>query len=625
MNIIKSIFISAGILCGMSLVSCDLTSESQSTFDETQVFSDPSLTEYQLFSIYEVFSHVNSHRGRYLPWYGYNTDIEWYLSNTQDAKAQIVQYAITVNNSQLNLDDGPYNELFAGVERANLAIDGIRKYGDPDVRPEMAALLGEALTMRAVLYTELLKAFGEVPARFSPVTPETIYLNKSDKDVIYKQLLADLEEAFGYMAWPGKSAATMTTDRASLALAKGLYARLALMASGYSLRPDKDKVGTGNPGSIRLSDDPELSKETLYPKALAALKDVIDNSGLDLMDYEELWRSVNNMDITAGKEIIWVIPFSNYRGRWNYTFAIRNEGRTQFSPTDSDRGGQAGPVPTLYWKYDPNDVRRDISCANYVWEDPDGDGIAEPYPAGFEKWYFGKYRFEWMQTSPYTGGNDDGVKPVFMRYSDILLMAAEIANEIGGAEFANAKKWLKKVRTRAFKGHKSEAETYVDNLTEGESFFNAIVDERALEFVGEFLRKGDLIRWNLLDSKLQAAEAELTAFAADNNYLGRYLWYRYGTDSHGVTTIEMYGLGRDESDALSSETPPPGSGWMVHTNSEGEPTQYFPGDGSMLDDKKGILLYVHDNVRDGHVCQWWPIFETSITSSQGALVNDYGF
>ena len=632
MNIIKSIFISAGILCGMSLVSCDLTSESQSTFDETQVFSDPSLTEYQLFSIYEVFSHVNSHRGRYLPWYGYNTDIEWYLSNTQDAKAQIVQYAITVNNSQLNLDDGPYNELFAGVERANLAIDGIRKYGDPDVRPEMAALLGEALTMRAVLYTELLKAFGEVPARFSPVTPKTIYLNKSDKDVIYKQLLADLEEAFGYMAWPGKSAATMTTDRASLALAKGLYARLALMASGYSLRPDKDKVGTGNPGSIRLSDDPELSKETLYPKALAALKDVIDNSGLDLMDYEELWRSVNNMDITAGKEIIWVIPFSNYRGRWNYTFAIRNEGRTQFSPTDSNRGGQAGPVPTLYWKYDPNDVRRDISCANYVWEDPDGDGIAEPYPAGFENWYFGKYRFEWMQTSPYTGGNDDGVKPVFMRYSDILLMAAEIANEIGGAEFANAKKWLKKVRTRAFKGHESKAETYVDNLTEGESFFNAIVDERALEFVGEFLRKGDLIRWNLLDKKLRETEAELKEVGKDPEVAGRYLWYRYGTDENGVTTIEMYGLDKSENAATADE-PPAGTGWQIHVNSEGNPTQYFPED--LFGDKKQLLfdesklLDVPDmsNITvdgpSGRVFQWWPIFETSITNSQNTLKNDY--
>ncbi|HIS23460.1 MAG TPA: hypothetical protein IAC09_08480, partial [Candidatus Cryptobacteroides intestinipullorum] len=45
MNIIRRIIIGAGLAAGLSLVSCDLTTESQSTFDETQVFSDPTLTE----------------------------------------------------------------------------------------------------------------------------------------------------------------------------------------------------------------------------------------------------------------------------------------------------------------------------------------------------------------------------------------------------------------------------------------------------------------------------------------------------------------------------------------------------------------------------------------------------
>ena len=623
MKIIKRIIIGAGILAGLSLTSCDLTTESQSTFDDKSVFSDPTLTEYQLFSIYEVFGHTNSHRGRYLPWYGYNTDIEWYLSS--DDKGAKAQYAITVNDSELNQQDGPYNELFAGIERANLAIDGIRTYGAPDTRPEMAALLGEALTMRAVLYTELLKAFGEVPARFEPVSPETIYLNKSDKDVIYKQLLADLEESFDYMAWPGQSSATMRTDRASLALAKGLYARLALMASGFSLRPEKGQVGTGNPGKVLQSDDPELQKDVLYPKALAALKDVIDHSGLDLMDYEELWRGVNNMDLTAGNEIIWVIPFSNTRGRWNYTFAVRNNGRTQFSPTDSNRGGQAGPVPTLYWKYGENDVRRDISCVNFAWEDPDGDGVAEPYPAGIANWYFGKYRFEWMETNPYTGGNDDGVKPVWMRYSDILLMAAEIAADedvFGGTDFNYAKQQLLKVRKRAYKGHEDEAETYVNSLAQAD-FFDAIVDERALEFVGEFLRKGDLIRWNLLDKKLADEEDALDALATKYPD-GRYLWYRYGTDANGITTIEMYGLGETENEA-NADVPPAGTGWQVYTNSEGEPSKYFTGDGEMFKNKKVLLVADDANKSGENLVPWWPIFETSITSSQDALVNDYGF
>ena len=95
MNIIKRIFVSAGILAGLLLTSCDLTTESQSTFDEPSVFADPTLTSYQIYSIYEVFGHTNSHRGRYLPWYGYNNDIEWYVSNTLNDNATIVRYSLT--------------------------------------------------------------------------------------------------------------------------------------------------------------------------------------------------------------------------------------------------------------------------------------------------------------------------------------------------------------------------------------------------------------------------------------------------------------------------------------------------------------------------------------------------
>ena len=640
MNIIKRIIIGAGLAAGLSLASCDLTTESQSTFDETQVFSDPTLTEYQIYSISQCFGETNCHRGRYLPWYGYNTDIEWYVSNTKDEKSQIVRYSLTPTNGQLNLANGPYNELFSGIERANLSIDGIRTYGNPETRPEMAALLGEALVLRAVLYTELLKAYGEVPARFAPVTPETIYLNKSDKDVIYKQLLADLEESFDYLTYQTAT----RTDRVGLAFAKGMYARVALMASGYSQRPDKGMVGTGNiPVEPRLTDDPELSKAVLYPKALTALKDVIANSGLDLIDYEELWKSVNNMDLTAGKEIIWVIPFSNSRGRWNYTFAIRNNGQTDWSPTTSNRGGQAGPVPYLYYMYEEGDTRRDISCVNYEWENR-GDGTL-PYPAGIENWYFGKYRFEWMTTAPYGGGNDDGVKPVYMRYADILLMAAEIANSSGdhdelvsvrAQDYAVTQ--LRKILLRAFDNNTSKVDEYIQeaNLTNEDNIFKEIKKQRALEFVGEFLRKADLIRWNTLDSDMLAAAKELDLLRkrqisqmnpnVDYNTLNPYLWYRH-TIVDGIPAIEMYGI--HLGDTESNETQPPaGSNWQPYTDSEGETSVYIDEEsfksteGNSISDKASTEGFYDANP---NLKQYWPIPQTSITNSQGALKNDYGY
>ena len=622
MKLINKILLGVGMLATASVTSCDLTTPTQSSFDESIVFSNYTLAEYNIFGIYEVFGHTNSHRGRYLPYYGFNTDIELYTNTESNAKSQIGRYSITETNDELDKADGPYNELMGGVERANLVISGLRKYGNVESDRAMAELLGEALCARALLYTELLKAYGEVPARFEPIGPETIYLNKSDKDVIYKQLLSDLEEAFGYMNWPGKSSSTANTDRPSLAFAKGLYARLALMASGYSLRPEDGQVGTGNRGYVRLSIDPELQKEVLYTKALAALKDVIDNAGLSLMDFTQLWKDFNNMDITAGKEVIYVIPSSDTRGRWNYTFAIRTEGNPMWSqnPT-TQRGGAVGPVPTLYWKYQAEDVRRDMSCVNWKWVlGSNNANVAKP--AGPYDWYFGKFRLEWQNKVPYNGGNDDGVKPIYMRYADILLMAAEIANDpaCGERDETFAKNCLLEVRMRAYKGNEGLAADYVNGLKDQAAIFNAIVDERALEFVGEMLRKSDLIRWNLLKTKMDESKAELKAWM-DNagNDFGPAVWYRYAADG----SIELCGY----HEKVTTDTAPAGDGWICYTDSKGNVSTYFKftsdetgGYSSSAQDK---LNSFYDN--DPDTRQWWPIPATTITNSVGTLVNDYGF
>ena len=608
MKLINKILIGAGLLATMSVTSCsDLTTSSPSAFDDKNVFAQYELAEFNVFSIYEVFGHTNSHRGRYLPWYGFNTDTEIYVDSGEknaDEKGDIAQYDIKTNNGQLNLANGPYNELMVGIERANLCISGLRKYGNIENDAQMAALLGEALCARALIYTELLKAHGEVPARFEPISPETIYLPKSDRDVIYKQLLADLEEAFDYMAWPAQSAATMKTDRPSLAFAKGLYARVALMASGYAQRPDDGLVNTGNKGSVRLSTDSLLTKEVLYPKVQLALKDVVDNAGLELYaDYEQLWRDLNNFDLEAGKEIIYSLPMGDARGRWNFTFAIRNENYTKWSPSTTSRGGVAGPVPSLFFKYDRTgkDQRRDVSCANFRMENDGTDDLC--VLAGAGNWYFGKYRFDWQETLPYGGGNDDGVKPVYMRYSDILLMLAEVTNELEGPDAA--KPYLLEVRKRAYRGFESEAEAYVNALTSKEKFFDAIVDERALEFVGEFLRKADLIRWNMLKKKLDQAKSEMYALSEKTGAV----YYKYNDDGY---TLSLYGYNEGE---LGNN---PGAGWLQYTDSKGAPVDNY-----FSDLKTERIERIYRN--DPDTRQWWPIFDNTLTNSQGKLVNDYGF
>ena len=607
------ILTAAGLAAVLS--SCiDLTTETKSSFDESIVFSNYTLAENDIMGAYAAFGMTNGHRSRYLPWYGFNTDIEAYTTTTySDGKLEMAAYDCAVNNKQLNVSENPFASMFVGIERINLVIKGLRTYGNVSADENMRYLLGEALTLRAVFYADLMKAYGEVPARFEPVTPETIYLNKSDKDVIYKQILADLEEAIPYLVWPNGNAATASTGRMSRAFAEGLYARLALAAAGYSMRPDEGKVGTGDLGTIRLSNDPELQAGVLYPKALAYLEDCIQHSGNYLMDYEQLWRDFNNMDMTAGKEVLWAYPFSNGRGRWNYHFAVSNDTGTAWVGTGK-RGGDAGPLPYLYYKYGANDVRRDITCVPWHWE-KGTDGIDRELPNGGAKWYFGKYRFEWMNTSPYTGGNDDGLKPVSMRYSDVLLMAAEIANELN--KFEDAKGYLLQVRTRAYKGNEEEARAYVNSLTR-ETFFDAIVEERALEFCGEFLRKADLIRWNLLKAKLDEAKDEMIAMrdrTGDYAALPDYVYYSYDADGQ---TIKMYGLNPGETDYDSL-----GEGWEPYVNTEGQITKYYPTSETGGLTAKAQTLYREGINPEQHM--YWPIAQIDLTNSVNTIVNDYGY
>ena len=71
----------------------------------------------------------------------------------------------------------------------------------------------------------------------------------SGRDVLYKQLIADLGEASTLVAWPNQTAYTSSVERVNKAFVKAFRARLAMVASGFQQYPD----------GVRRSTDPELS------------------------------------------------------------------------------------------------------------------------------------------------------------------------------------------------------------------------------------------------------------------------------------------------------------------------------------------------------------------------------
>ena len=166
--------------------------------------------------------------------------------------------------------------------------------------------------------------------------------------------------------------------------------------------------------------------------------------------------------------------------------------------------------------------------------------------------------------------------------------------------------------------------------------FAAIVNERAFEFVGEFLRKGDLIRWGMLSAKMKEAKDKMTALStltdvtttatsADgisisttinfSQYSGRVFYQMYdlyGDDGVTNESIKIYGLNPGEKEEPSED-------WTEYTDSSGKVKTYISE--SNLKTEKINALYDYDP--DTHM--FWPIFEKNLTDSQGSLVNDYGY
>jgi starch-binding outer membrane protein, SusD/RagB family len=583
--------LAAGIFTGCEDV---LETPAKSTLDESVIFSTPDLARGAVDGIKVPLAETNSYRGRFIPFYGMNTDVEWFNLSERypDSQADLHVYGALPNNSQMNTANNAWAQMYSSIERANICIRGLRKYGDVENNAELAQLLGEALTLRAVVYSDLMKAWGDVPARFEPISTETLYLPKSSRDIIYKQLIADLKDAADLVPWPNETEATSTVERVSKAFVLGLRARLILVATGYSQYPD----------GIRRSNDPDLAVAKMYPEAYQDIQKII-SSGTVRLDpsFENVFRKLNQDDVSAGGESLWEIPFSDGRGRVLFTFAVRHNSVNQH--TGQARGGQSGPTPQIFYDFDVKDTRRDVSVVPYDWAKAI-DGFSQQQLLTLKKWSFGKYRYEWMKRYV-TSTNDDGVNKLYMRYAEVILMAAEIANELEGP--AAAAPYLKQIRARAFEqaDHAVKVDAYVDALTTKDAMFNAIVEEHKLEFVGEMVRKQNLIRWNLLKTKLDEAKTKMYALrdrTGEYDDVPQTVYYRYAEDGE---TLETYGFNRGEFDDVSAEY----DFQVNYVNAEDLP------------DEKIESIYA----RNPDQYQFWPIMQVFLDASNGQLVNDYGY
>lgn len=491
-----------------------LEPQAVSSFSPDYVFSNVQNAQKAILGAYQDMEGDNAYGIRISMYYPLDNDEMMGLHQIGDNdRGDIAHYNATAGNAQIY---APWNQLYQGIERANICIYNIPKMslyttGTTAQIGELKRMVGEALTLRAQYYLELIRNWGDVPAQWVPSSQATnLFLGKTDRDTIYNHLLDDLLQAEGFVPWRTEVANLgdpVNDERITQGAVRGLRARIALYRGGYSLRRASSSYGQvmARPADYKtyyqIAHD-ECAQIMTRPDqhTLNASYNTVFKGALDAHTFDP-----------AG-EIMFRVAMAGGAGS--------NDSKLGYYDGNKVAGNGNAAIavlPTYFYLFDSTDSRRDVTCAAYDV----ATGLATLTPRPATTLVEGKFRRDWMSNPSQLNTSTAqyfGVDWPLLRFSDVLLMFAETENELGNGPTPAAITAFEAVRKRAY-GSNPIGTTPTDYT----GFFNAIVKERSLEFGGEGIRKYDLIRWNLIAQRLADAKTNLTSMAGKTGgFTGSY-------------------------------------------------------------------------------------------------------
>lgn len=639
-KIISAACIAMGVI-SMSSCSDFLDQKSPSELETTDVYNSTYYTELRVNKIYGGLTQDRTYSQDLAIVWNLNSDIELVdglgddATNTTSERGNM-NYNASPAWSKIS---GVWDAIYGVIEDANDVVAGVRNSnlltnGSTSEQQAMKRYLGEALTLRAMCYLDLVRFFGDVPFKTEPSKSDlsNAYLSKTDRDEILDQLLVDLEEAVEMLPWADEVGG-YTTERITKGYAHGLLAQIAMTRAGYAIR-EKAKEGyetASYSDATYPTQRPAADVRTdLYARALKHLSAIINNGTHQLNpSFENQWYLINQLQLDKTyHENLFEIPMGrNVTGELGYTVGVRMNGVT----TEYGYGNSSGKLkltaPLLY-SYDKNDLRRDITIAAYEIKQ-DGKNTIEsmlgnaPFGLYCAKWDCRKMSNEWLQENlKATAKHMTGVNPVKMRYSQVLLYYAECLNELAGPEGSyqgdagiTALQALALVHNRAF-SEASIANNYMNNVPRTkEGFFEALVQENAWEFAGEGYRKWDLIRWNLLVDRINAFKQTYLNDLQSGKYPDK-LYFNYSDAEQtkiDMNSVTWYSLPSNPDDYAGSV-----DGFGKSAVGTGKDKQV---DTNLPTISSGL-------VGDGVVVKnryLMPIASTTISASNGKLHNSYGY
>lgn len=520
-----------GATCLMSVACSDfLTEEDRIDIDKNEYLNNAEEAESVLLGIYQSTISDAMYAMNLSFYLNLGTDCEQVEGSTTENFRIVPTNAYPTTQSEIQQT---WKALYEGVYRANDFLERISKKIDSyeEADKNLATIyMAEARALRGLFYFELVRRYGNVPLMTSSVMSyqDPATLEQADPVKVYEFIEADLKYAAEILPYATDDKYRADNKyRISKGAALGLLAKVYATWAGY---PVNDK-----------------SKWAEAAKAAGEL--VMSGKHGLLHDFRDLWSNTCNAKWDPTESLIEISFYSPTTtssddpcgriGKWNgvKTTAIAGV-----------RGSCAGNVKVVHsfvldWRnQDINgvvDTRRDLSVANYRYDDKLGEGKilwakgekdseetaikndADPAKKQKEKQNYTPAKWdiqEYVSSGGLINNDKSNVNWYVLRYADVLLLYAEALNEWKGGPTNEAYSAINEVRRRAY-GYPADNSCDLSPNLDQEGFRQAVHNERKYELAFEGHRRMDLVRWNEYYETIQQTYKDLISWWSSANYV----------------------------------------------------------------------------------------------------------